>query len=51
MQAWVMEWVVIIRPLRILMLFGFILGCLVSNWLGLGPVFILVRPPGFAIKI
>lgn len=42
MRAWVMEWVVLVRPTRVVALFGFILGCLVSNRLGLGPVFVLV---------
>ena len=42
MRSWVMEWVVLVRPMRIVAMLGFILGCLVSNRLGLGPVFVLV---------
>jgi hypothetical protein len=36
------EWLVLLRPVRLITLFIFILGCMVSSRLGLGPVFVLV---------
>mmetsp|Transcript_26501 Transcript_26501/g.57820 ORF Transcript_26501/g.57820 Transcript_26501/m.57820 type:complete len:211 (+) Transcript_26501:102-734(+) len=38
---WVMEWVVLIRPLRLLALMLFMAGCVITSRLGLGPVFVL----------
>ncbi len=43
MEPWVMEWIILVRPMRVVALLGFVFGCLVSNRFGLGPVFILVR--------
>lgn len=40
---WVMEWVVLVRPTRLLSLLLFMLGCFAFSRVGLGPVFILVR--------
>ncbi|GIL56900.1 hypothetical protein Vafri_12191 [Volvox africanus] len=38
---WILEWVVLIRPWRFAVMFGFLVGCVVSSRLGLGPLFIL----------
>ena len=38
-----MEWVVLLRPLRVLLLLAFMLGCKVAAMLSVGPVFVLVR--------
>ncbi|GAX72634.1 hypothetical protein CEUSTIGMA_g90.t1 [Chlamydomonas eustigma] len=38
----VTEWVVLLRPVRAVAVLIFIIGCLVSSRLGLGPVFVLV---------
>ncbi len=40
--ALALEWIVLLRPSRFLTLLLFILGCLVSSRMGLGPVFVLV---------
>ncbi|GIL97576.1 hypothetical protein Vretimale_3201 [Volvox reticuliferus] len=38
---WILEWVVLIRPWRFAVMIGFLVGCVVSSRLGLGPLFIL----------
>ncbi|GLC46219.1 hypothetical protein PLESTB_001536600 [Pleodorina starrii] len=38
---WVLEWVVLVRPWRFVVLGCFLIGCVVFSRLGLGPVFIL----------
>ena len=42
LPEWVMEWVILARPMRLLLLLGFIIGCMVTSRLSLGPVFVLV---------
>eukprot|EP00955_Chlamydomonas_euryale_P115369 366344-Chlamydomonas_euryale.AAC.12 len=39
--ALLIEWVVIIRPMRVAALLGFVVGCLLSSRAGVGPIFVL----------
>ncbi|EFJ48079.1 hypothetical protein VOLCADRAFT_81244 [Volvox carteri f. nagariensis] len=38
---WILEWVVLLRPWRLALFCGFLLGCVISSRLGLGPLFVL----------